>query len=464
MTTYTNHKSKKTIWGYLRESLNSEHQDFTTGSIRKAIFMLAVPMILEMCMESVFAVVDIFFVGKLGPKAQATVGLTESFLTLLYSVAIGLSMAATAMVARRVGEKNYDAAAKAGAQAAILSFIVTILISITGLLFAADILRLMGGDAEVVAMGTSYTKIMLTGNVVIMLLFLINGIFRGAGDAAIAMRSLWLANICNIILCPLLIHFYGLPGAAMATTTGRGIGVCYQVYHLFKGKGIIKIFLRHFVPDGPLLKAIFNIASTGTLQFLIGSASWIAMARIVAGFGSNAIAGYTIAIRLIIFFIMPAWGLSNAAATLVGQNLGAKQPERAEQSVWRTARYNAVFMAFVSLLFVTCAEFFVGLLSSDPVVNKTAVTALRIISLGYIFYGVGMVMINAFNGAGDSKTPTWINLFWFWVFQIPFAYLLADVLNFGTKGAFIAIVVTETCITITSVIIFKKGKWKLIKI
>ena len=464
MTTYTHHKSQKSIWTYLKESLKSEHQDFTTGSIRKAIFMLAIPMILEMCMESVFAVVDIFFVGKLGPNAAATVGLTESFLTIVYSVAIGLSMAATAMVARRVGEKNPDGAAKAGAQAALLSFIVTLLISFTGLFFAENILSLMGGGKEVIAMGTTYTRIMLTGNVVIMLLFLINGIFRGAGDATIAMRSLWLANICNIILCPLLIHRYGLPGAAMATTTGRGIGVCYQVYHLFKGKGIIRIHLRHFIPDPVLLKSIFNIASTATLQFLIGSASWIAMARIISGFGSNAIAGYTIAIRLLIFFIMPAWGLSNAAATLVGQNLGAKQPERAEKSVWLTAKYNAIFMAFVSVLFVTSAEFFVKLINSDPAVVETAVRALRIISMGYIFYGVGMVMINAFNGAGDSKTPTWINLIWFWVFQIPFAYLLAIVLKTGTSGVFIAIIVTEACITITSVILFKKGKWKMVKI
>ena len=464
MTTYTNHKTKRSVWSYLKESLNSEHQDFTTGSIRKAIFMLAIPMILEMCMESVFAVVYIFFVGKLGPRAAATVGLTESFLTLVYSVAIGLSMAATAMVARRVGEKNYDGAAKAGAQAAILSFAVTLLVSFTGYFFAEKVLGLMGGDAEVIAMGATYTRIMLTGNIVIMLLFLINGIFRGAGDAAIAMRSLWLANICNIILCPILIHRYGLPGAAMATTTGRGIGVCYQVYHLFKGKGIIKIFLHHFIPDKEVLKSIFSIASTATLQFLIGSASWIAMARIIAGFGSDAVAGYTIAIRLLIFFIMPAWGLSNAAATLVGQNLGAKQPERAEKSVWMTAKYNAIFMAIVSLLFITCAEFFVGLINSDPAVVKTAVIALRIVSFGYIFFGVGMVMINAFNGAGDSKTPTWINLFWFWVFQIPFAYILAKVLHMGPTGVFIAIVVTETFITITSVILFKRGRWKTIKI
>lgn len=460
----TKHTGKTSVWSYLKESLRSEHQDFTTGSIRKAIFMLAIPMILEMCMESVFAVVDIFFVGKLGPNAAAAVGLTESFLTILYSVAIGLSMGATALVARRVGEKNYDAAAKAGAQAALLAFLISILISITGVFFAEEILELMGADAAIVAMGHTYTRIMLVGNIVIMLLFLINGIFRGAGDATIAMRSLWLANICNIILCPVLIHFYGLPGAAIATTIGRGIGVCYQVYHLFKGKGIIRIQLQHFVPDLSLLRSIFSIASTATLQFLIGSASWIAMARIISDFGSDAIAGYTIAIRLLIFFLMPAWGLSNAAATLVGQNLGAQQPERAERSVWKTAQYNAIFMGSVSLLFLTSAEFFVSLINTDPAVVKTAVQALRIVSLGYVFYGVGMVMINAFNGAGDSRTPTWINLFWFWIFQIPFAWLLAKVWNMGPTGVFIAIVVTETCITTTSVILFKRGRWKLVKI
>lgn len=464
MTVHTTHQRKPSLWANLKTSLNSEHQDFTTGSIRKAIFMLAIPMILEMCMESVFAVVDIFFVGKLGPNAAAAVGLTESFLTILYSVAIGLSMGATAMVARRVGEKNYDDAARAGAQAALLSLLVSVIISVVGFFYAGTILSLMGANAAIIEMGTTYARIMLSGNIVIMLLFLINGIFRGAGDATIAMRSLWLANICNIILCPILIHYFGLPGAAMATTTGRGIGVCYQVYHLFKGKGIIKIHLRHFIPDVSVLKGIFKIASTGTLQFLIGSASWIAMARIIAGFGGDAIAGYTIAIRLLIFFLMPAWGLSNAAATLVGQNLGAQQPDRAEKSVWKTAQYNAIFMAIVSVLFFTCAEFFVSLINNDPAVVKTAVLALRIVSLGYIFYGVGMVMINAFNGAGDSKTPTWINLFWFWVFQIPFAYLLAIVWNMGPTGVFIAIVVTETCITITSVILFKRGKWKLIKI
>lgn len=465
MTTVNNQPTpKKGFFTYFREALNSEHQDFTQGSIRKAVFMLAIPMILEMCMESVFAVVDIFFVFKLGPDAVTSVGLTESFLTLIYSIAIGLSMAATAMVARRTGEKNPDGAARAGAQAMMVTLVLSLVIAIAGVIFAGNILQLMGASQQVIDMGTPYARIILGGNMVIMLLYLINGIFRGAGDAAIAMRSLWLANLCNIILCPILIHFFGLQGAAIATTTGRGIGVLYQLYRLNNGKSVIHLRLAHFKPDFTIIRSLLNIASTGTLQFLIGSASWIAMTRIVADFGSNAVAGYTIAFRLLIFFIMPAWGMSNAAATLVGQNLGAQQPDRAEQSVWKTARYNAIFMAFVSVLFVGGAEFFVGLISNKPEVNETAVTALRIISMGYIFYGVGMVMINAFNGAGDSRTPTWINLFWFWIFQIPFAILLSKYLNMGTMGVFLAIVITETCITITSIILFRRGKWKLVKV
>lgn len=464
MNTYTYNKSIKGVFIFIKDAIAGRQQDFTTGSIRKAIFMLAIPMILEMCMESLFAIVDIFFVGKLGSNAVATVGLTESVLTIIYSLAFGLSMAATAVVARRVGEKNTDGAAKAGAQAIMVALSVSLLISIIGILFAEDLLRLMGATEEIILSGSTYTRIMLTGNVVIMMLFLLNGIFRGAGDASIAMRSLWLANICNIILCPLLIHYFGLNGAAVATTTGRGIGVGYQLWHLLKGKGVIKIYMHHFLPDKEVLKNVLNVASTAALQFVIGSASWIAMARFMTGFGSSAVAGYTIAIRWIVFFILPAFGLSNAAATLVGQNLGAKQPERAEESVWKTAKYNAIFMAIVSLLFLFFAEFFVRIINIDPAVVQTAVPALRIISLGYIFYGVGMVMMNAFNGAGDSRTPTWVNLFWFWVFQIPFAYLLAVTWHWGPKGIFIAIVVTETCITITSALLFRRGKWKMVKI
>lgn len=462
MTTYSN--KRRSIFSYLRESFSSEHQDFTTGSIRKAIFMLAVPMMLEMCMESVFAVVDIFFVGKLGPDAAATVGLTESFLTIIYSIAIGLSMGATAMVARRVGEKDPQAAARAGGQALLLCVGISIVLSIVGFFTAEEVLALMGASPQLIEKGSSYTRIMFTGNIVIMLLFLINGIFRGAGDAGIAMRSLWLANICNIILCPIMIHYYGLTGAAIATTTGRGIGVLYQLYCLSKGNGVIKLRFADFVPNAAIMKSLSSIASTATLQFIVNSASWIVLARLVSGFGSNAVAGYTIALRLIIFFLMPAWGMSNAAATLVGQNLGAKQPDRAERSVWQTAKYNGIFMTFVSLLFVLFAEFFVGLINQDPEVVAVAVKALRVISVGYVFYGVGMVVINAFNGAGDSRTPTWINLFWFWLFQIPFAYLLADTLNLGTFGVCLAIVITETMISLTAIYFFRKGKWKLVKV
>ena len=465
MTTYTNDKSFKGIFNFIKSALAGSHQDFTTGSIRRAIFLLAIPMILEMCMESIFAVVDIFFVGKLGSNATATVGLTESVLTIIYSIAFGLSMAATAVVARRVGEKDPEGAARAGAQALIAGAAISVIVTIAGLIFAGDFLRLMGATPEIIETGVMYTRIMLAGNIVIMMLFLLNGIFRGAGNASIAMRSLWVANICNIILCPLFIKLFGLKGAAMATTTGRGIGVCYQLWQLSKGtNSLVAVKRHHFSPDMKVMKNLYNIASTATLQFVIGSASWIAMARIMTGFGSSAVAGYTIAIRWIVFFILPAFGLSNAAATLVGQNLGAKLPARAEESVWKTALYNAIFMAFVSLLFLVGAEFFVSLINQDGAVVKVAVQALRIISLGYIFYGVGMVMMNAFNGAGDSRTPTWVNLFWFWIFQIPVAYLAAVVWHWGPKGVFIAIVVTETCITITSAILFRRGKWKLVKV
>jgi putative MATE family efflux protein len=464
ITTYSRDKIVPRIVSFIKEALSTKQHDFTTGSIRRAVFLLAIPMILEMCMESVFAIVDIFFVGKLGAAATASVGLTESILAIVYSLAFGISVAATAVVARRVGEKHVEGGAKAGAQAILIVIVLAVLISAAGLFFPKDLLRLMGATEDIVQKGFRFTRIILAGNIVILLLFLLNGIFRGAGNAAIAMRSLWLANICNIILCPTLIHFFGLPGAAMATTTGRGIGVCYQLWHLLKGKGIIKIHLHHFVPDAAIMKNLLKVASTASLQFLIGSASWIAMARIMTDFGSDAVAGYTIAIRWIVFFILPAFGLSNAAATLVGQNLGAKHTARAEESVWKAAKYNAIFMACVSVLFLVGAKFFIQIITTEPEVVSIAITDLRIISLGYIFYGIGMVMMNAFNGAGDSRTPTWINLFWFWIFQIPLAYLVAIVWNWGPKGVFICIVLTETLITITSMILFKRGRWKLVKV
>jgi MATE family, multidrug efflux pump len=456
--------SFRSLYSLSKLALSDQPQDYTKGSIRRAIFLLSIPMILEMCMESVFAVVDIFFVGRINREAVATVGLTESVLMLVYSIAVGLSMAATATVARRIGEKNPGEAARSAAQVINLALAFTIVISLVGSFLAPSILRLMGASKEVIEEGAIYMRIVFCGSVVIILLFLINGIFRGAGNASIAMWSLWIANGCNIILCPILIHYFGLKGAAIATTTGRGVGVLYQLYHLFKGSGIIRIVRKYFIPDKALIKALMKIAWTGTLQFLIGSASWIVMARIIAKFGDAAIAGYQVAIRILIFFLLPAWGMSNAAATLVGQNLGAKQPDRAEQSVKKVARYNALFMIFVSLFFLVASEPIVVFMNKDITVQVIAIRALHIVSLGYVFYGVGMVLSNAFNGAGDTRTPTIISLFCFWAFQIPVAYLLANVLGLGPTGVFLAILLAETAITISAYVLFRKGRWKTIKV
>jgi putative MATE family efflux protein len=428
-------------------------------------------MMLEMCMESVFSVVDIYFVSHLGRHATSTVGLTESVITIIYSLAIGMSMAATAMVARRIGEKNPEAATLAGMQALIVSVLVTIAISIPGFIYAADILRLMGAEQEAINTGINYTRIMMAGSLVIMLLFLLNGIFRGAGDAMMAMKSLWLANICNIILCPIFIRglgpipAFGVQGAAMATTIGRGIGVVYQLYHLFNGKRLVKFTIKLLKPHWEIIKTMVDIAWPATLQFIIGSGSWIVLASLVVHTGgSEASAGYQVAIRIVLFFILPAWGMSNAAATLVGQNLGAGQPDRAELSVMRTAKYNAIFMGVMSLVFLFFAPFIISFFTNEPAVAAYAIDAVRIVSAGFIFYGVGMVMANAFNGAGDTKTPTLINLFGFWFFQVPLAYLLAVVFKWGPIGVFVAIPVAETAITIAAFILFKKGKWKLKKV
>jgi putative MATE family efflux protein len=455
----------RAIYTLTKQALAGEHLDYTTGSIRRAVLLLSIPMILEMCMESVFAVVDIFFVGKLGKAAVATVGLTESAITIVYSVAIGLSMAATALVARRIGEKDPKEAARAAGQAIVVSLAITVLFSLAGAFWAKGILQAIGAPADVIATGSSYTRIVFSSTLFIMLLYLINGIFRGAGSAFTAMWALWIANGCNIILCPIMIHYYGLPGAAVATTIGRGVGVCYQLFHLLRGKGVIHILLRHFIPDWALIRSIINIAWTGAMQFLIGSASWIVMASIIARhFGDDAIAGYQVAIRILIFFLLPAWGMSNAAATLVGQNLGAKQPERAEQSVWTAARYNTLFMILVSLLLLVWAEPVVGFVNKDPGVVAIGVRALHIISLGYVFYGVGMVLANAFNGAGDTRTPTVLNLVVYWAFQMPAAWIMAVKLNWGPTGVFIAILSAEMLITIASFVIFRKGRWKKVKI
>jgi putative MATE family efflux protein len=449
----------------IRQSLSGKEQDYTQGSIRKAVFLLAIPMILELSLESVFAVVDMFFVGKLGKNAIATVGYTESVITIVYSIAIGLSTAATAVVARRIGEKNPEGAAHAGAQSMVISLIATLVLSIAGFVFASDILTLMGAEEDVVREGTNFARIMLSGSVAIMFLFLINGIFRGAGDAAMAMKSLWIASLINIILCPIFIHYYGLNGAAIATVIGRSTGVIYQCYHLFKGNGIIKIRAHHFRLDRVISKSIIKIGWPATFQFIIASGSWIVLARLVADTGgTTASAGYQIAIRNVVFFILPAWGLSNAAATLVGQNLGANQIDRAVQSVSLTAKYNAVFMSFVMVLFIFCAYPIIRFFTQDESVVAYGAKALQIIGTGYIFYGISMVMTQALNGAGDTRTPTIINFVGFWMFQIPFAYFLSKGTDLKSTGAFIAIPVAETLIALIAWYYFRKGKWKEIKV
>lgn len=453
------------LFSLIKESLNGEQQDYTQGSIPKAVILLAIPMILELSLESVFAVVDMFFVSKLGQNAIATVGLTESVITIIYSLAIGLSTAATAIVARRIGEKNPEAAAHAGAQSIIIVAIASIVLSIVGIIYASEILSLMGASPDVVRDGAIFTRIMMGGSAAIMFLFLINGIFRGAGDAAMAMRSLWIASVINIILCPIFIQFWGLKGAAIATVIGRSTGVAYQCYHLFKGSGMLTFQMRHFGIDLPLIKSIINIALPATVQFIIASGSWIILARLVAETGgTTASAGYQIAIRNVVFFILPAWGMSNAAATLVGQNLGAKELNRAEQSVLIATKYNAIFMAFVMVLFVFFANPIIRIFTNDEAVVQFGALALKIMGMGYVFYGIGMVMTQALNGAGDTRTPTIINFVCFWLFQVPLAYFLAKGLDLKATGAFIAVPVAETLIALMAWYYFKKGKWKEVEV
>jgi putative MATE family efflux protein len=461
------------IFKLIKQSLKGEELDFTQGSIRKAVILLAIPMMLEMAMESVFALVDLYFVGHLPNSSHAiqTVGLTESILTVIYSLAIGMSMAATAVVARRIGEKDPAAAAKAGMQAIIVAVAFTLVISCAGFIYAPDILLLMGASAETAAQGTTFMRIMMGGSIIIVLLFLINGIFRGAGNAAIAMKSLWIANIANIILCPVFINgfgpvpAFGLTGAAIATSIGRGIGVCYQVYHLVNGKSILKIQLSYFRPHFEQIKALLKIATPGIFQFVIASCSWIFLAQLVATTGGDhGSAGYQTALRLMMFFMLPAWGMSNAAATLVGQNLGAKHLERAEQSVMKTAKYVVIYMLCVMIITFAAGHYLLSFFTNDVLIQEVARKALHIMSIGYIFYGIGMVLISTFNGAGDTWTPTWVNFFGFWLFQIPLAYILAKYLNMGPTGVFIAIPVAETGIAIAGYVLFRRGKWKTIQV
>ncbi|MFO7445124.1 MAG: MATE family efflux transporter [Ignavibacteriaceae bacterium] len=463
-------KTLLTVWNTLRLALKGGEANILEGSMDRAIILLAIPMMLEMLMESLFAVVDIFFVSKLGVNAIAVVGLTESMLTIVYSLGWGLAMGTTAMVARRVGENDIGGAAVAGVQSLYLAFMVAIPLSLPGIIYAEDLLRLMGAGEAVISEGAVYTKVALGGNIVIILLFLINGIFRGAGDAALAMRSLWIANGLNIILDPMFIFGFGpipamgITGAAVATLIGRSTGILYQLYHLFKSNGIIKIHKENWMIKGDIITKLIRLSAGVTGQFIIGSASWIFMIRIISRFGSTALAGYTIAIRVVIFTILPAWGISNAAATMVGQNLGAAQPERAEKSVWRTGLYNMGFMGTLMIIFLLFAKSIVSFFTNEPEVVEFASNCLNILALGYLFFAFGMVIMQAFNGAGDTKTPTILNFFIFWIFQIPLAYLLAIVLNFESTGVFISIVSSESLYSVIGFFLFKRGKWKTVQV
>src|SRR6202790_931243 len=458
------------LWTSIREALRGSHQDFTRGSLNRALLLLAIPMVLEMVLESLFAVVDVFWVGRLGPDAIATVGLTESMLSLVFAVGLGLSLSTTAMVARRIGEKDPEGAAVAGVQAIAIGIAVSLLVGIPCVFLAPRLLGLMGASPQIIAVGSGYARIALGGSGAIMLLFLNNAIFRGAGDAAIAMRLLWVSNIINLVLDPCLIFGWGpfprlgVTGAALATFTGRSIGVLYQFYRLMHGTERLRILRSQIRLHIDVLLRLLRVSFTGILQFAIAHTSWIGLVRIVSIFGAAALAGYTIAIRIVIFVILPSWGLSNAAATLVGQNLGAGKPERAESAVWRTGLYNMIFLGTVGVLFVLFAEPVVRLFTHDAEVVPLAASCLRIVSCGNIGYAYGMVMLQAFNGAGDTVTPTIVNFFGFWLLEIPLAYWLAIRMQMQSKGAFWAIVIAEGAIAGASAILFRQGRWKRQKI
>ncbi|MAO11647.1 MAG: MATE family efflux transporter [Flavobacteriaceae bacterium] len=453
-----------------KQAISGKEIDYTKGSIRKAIFLLSVPMILEMCMESIFALVDIAFVSQISTNAVATIGLTESVITLVYAVAVGLSMAATAVVARRIGEKDTSGANKAAVQVIVLGILVSIIVSVFGILYPKEILGLMGGERDLIEEGYRYTQILFGGNITIVLLFLINAIFRGAGNASMAMWVLILSNGLNIMLDPIFIFGlgpipeYGVAGAAIATTIGRGVAVVFQLFILFYGATRIKLAFKDIMINISVMWNLIKVSLGGIGQFIIGTSSWIFLMRIMSEFGSEVLAGYTISIRIMMFTMMPAWGMSNAAATLVGQNLGAKKPDRAETSVWKTGKYNAWFMLIVSVFYFAFAEVIVGWFSPQPEVIKYGALSLQIITAGYVFYAYGMTITNAFNGAGDTKTPTVINFFCFWVLQLPFAYIAAIWLDWGPTGVFWAITIAEVLIAIIAIFWFKKGNWKLVEV
>lgn len=452
------------------QSLNGEEQDYTTGSIDRAIVLLAIPMILEMAMESLFAVVDAFFVAKVGVEAVATVGLTESMLTLVYSIAIGLSAAATAMVARRIGEGNKDAAAKAGAQVILIALALSVLIAVPGYFYAEDLLRLMAHDTSVSSTGFHFTRLLLTANLPILLLWMLNGIFRGAGDAATAMRALWIANAVNIVLCPLLIFGWGpIPamgviGSGIATTIGRSSGVIYQLWNLFEVGKIVRLRWNMLKPKWDIIGSLLKIASGSTGQYLIASASWIFMIFILGRIGKEVTAGYTIAIRIVVFTILPSWGMANAAATLVGQNLGAGHPERAEKSAWRAGFFNMIFMGTVGICYLIFAPSLIRIFTDNPQAIQSGALALRIIAGGYVFYGWGMVLTQAINGAGDTRTPTLLNFIFFWMVGMPLAALLALHLGWGQTGVYWSIFTSESCMALAAMWVFRRGRWKTVKV
>jgi len=461
------HQERITWWTVVRDAVRGTHHDYTSGSIGRAVVLLAIPMVLEMCMESVFAVCDVFFVSRLGPDATATVGLTESMMTLVYTVAIGLAIGAAAVVARRIGEKNPEAAAEAAVQGIALGLLVAAVVAVVGVTLAPKLLEIMGASPKVRALGSNYTRVMLGGSANVLLLFLINAIFRGAGDAAIAMRVLWFANAINILLGPCLIFGLGpfpkmgVTGAAVATTIGRGCGVLYQLYRLSRGDARLTIHPRHLALRPSVMAQLVRLSGSGTFQVLVGTASYVGLVRILSTFGSNAVAGYTIAIRLVVFWILPSWGLSNAAATMVGQSLGARDSQRAERAVWIAARYDMIVMGIVSLIFIALAGPIVGLFTNSVEAAAIGAQALRTMSYGFVFYALGMVVTQSFNGAGDTWTPTWINLFCFWMWEIPLAYVLARILNLGPQGVFLAITVGYSTLALVATILFRQGRWKL---
>jgi putative MATE family efflux protein len=455
------------LWSSIKEAIRgSHHRDYTQGSIGRAILLLAVPMVLEMIMESVFAVVDIFWVAHLGTDAAATVGLTESLLTLIYALAIGLSIGATATVARRIGEKNPEGAARAAMQSIFIAIFMSIVIALIGAPLAPKLLKIMGGSPWVIEHGSSFTRVMMAGNITVVMLFMVNAIFRGSGDAAIAMRTLWLANWINIVLGPCLIFGLGpfpkmgIVGAAIATNIGRGTGALFALSKLIKPGGRFEITRNHVKLEPAIMWRLVRLSATGTFQVFIGMASWIGLVRIISSFGSNAVAGYTFGIRVILFALLPSWGMANAAATMVGQALGARNPARAERAVWQAGFYNMIFLGIVGLLFILFAPQIIWFYTDVPEVAVYGVACLRIVAYGFLFYAYGMVLGQSFNGAGDTWTPTIINLFVFWLWEIPLAYVLGVVLKLGPHGVFYSMTIAFSTLAVVSAALFRRGKWK----